>query len=214
MLNAPRRQVIVASGPMVQAFDRYPEIRLDLSKSRLGRRAPTVGVCTHRARGFFWTGDQVVISLPRSRRRSRRCRLARMLHYTSACGAAAVIGRDQSGRRRRNQCQSSNTFQQIRLQLRWSSRTSSRTSAGVFLAATLVPGCGPPRSPRRTQRRRRPSRTPSTRIVGCHVRHGRLGSISASDRCREHVSPGRVGESFGGTSGPPLYFWHSSRCAR
>jgi hypothetical protein len=160
VLNAPRRQVIVASGPMVQAFDRYPEIRLDLSKSRLGRRAPTVGVCTHRARGFFWTGDQVVISLPRSRRRSRRCRLARMLHYTSACGAAAVIGRDQSGRRRRNQCQSSKTFQQIRLQLRWSSRTSSRTSAGVFLAATLVPGCGPPRSPRRTQRRRRPSRTP------------------------------------------------------
>ena len=116
--------------------------------------------------GFFWTGDQVVISLPRSRRRSRRCRLARMLHYTSACGAAAVIGRDQSGRRRRNQCQSSNTFQQIRLQLRWSSRTSSRTSAGVFLAATLVPGCGPPRSPRRTQRRRRPSRTPQHPVRG------------------------------------------------
>jgi hypothetical protein len=41
-----------------------------------------------------------------------------------------VIGRDQSGRRRRGQCESSNTFQQIGLRLRWSSRTSSRTSVG------------------------------------------------------------------------------------
>ena len=88
--------------------------------------------------------------------------------WRSACGRAAVIGRDQSGRRRRGQCQSSNTFQQIGVRLRRSSRTSSRTSEGSLsrcdsrsgsVAASVSPATQSAGGPNRVGR--------STQIVGC-----------------------------------------------